>query len=197
MSAMSEVPAMFDARPPKRRDALAISRLFLENYEELVPGWQQWKAERKRYLHKHGESYFIDRIDRAHVFPTENFGYVATVEDEVAGFAYAIADPGSRVLARLVGLVVDQQFARHNIGTRLEVERQGWANDQERALYGQIPYENEAAQAFYQKSGYREVGTHVLGQTTYRLIEHTPPGFPTLTSGVHWTEHLGNEPLVY
>ncbi len=197
MSEMPDSSETFDARPPERRDALAISQLFLERYEELVPGWQYGKAERLRYLRRHGEDYFTDRIDRTHDSPAANFGYVATVEDEIAGFAYAIADPTNRVLARLVGLVVDARFTGRNIGTRLEIERQRWANQQGRALYGQIPYENEAAAAFYGKHGYRVVGTHVLGQTTYRLIEHTPPGHPALTEGVRWTENLRNEPLVY
>lgn len=185
----------FEVRQPEVTDAGAISQLFLDRYDEILPGTQSWKPARKRFLAKHGEGFFVDKISRAELFPTENFGCVAYVGDELAGFTYASSDQPN--LARLVGLVISRAYEGHGVGTRLEIERQGWADVNEKVLYGQIVDENERARSFYRYNGYRELGTRVMAETVFRLIEHTPPQMPLLSTEVHWSETLGNEPIVY
>lgn len=192
-------------RQPVMTDASAMSGLYLERYDDIIPGWQSWKTSRKRYLVKHGEAYFADQISRAMQFPDRYFARVATVEaqepdasEEIAGFAYAIADHGNNRFARLVGLVVDRQYERRQVGTQLEAARQEWADERTRVLYGQIVHEDESAWDFYRKQGYRSVGTRAMEQTVFRLIERTPEGSPVATAGLPWSERLlDNEPLVY
>lgn len=186
-----------EVRAPETKDAHDISQLFLERYDDIIPGRQSWKPMRKRYFAKYGEGYFVDRITRAIAIPTENFACVATVDNEVVGFASATTSPYNRVLARLVGLVVDTEYQRHKIGTRMEIERQGWADVNDKVLYGQIAYEDDAAWAFYKTNGYREVGTRALAETVFRVIEHTPPNSPFVSDGVHWDGQLSDEPLIY
>ena len=188
----------FEIRQPEPRDARDISRLFLDRYDDILPGRQSWKPARKRYLEKHGEGYFLDKINRAHDFPKANFGAIATVDDELAGFAYAVADPSNQLFARLVGLVVSRDYEGERVGTRLEIERQGWADVNDRVLYGQVVYEDEVTRAFYRYSGYREVGTRVMAETVFQLIEHTPPALGHVaTLDIPWATRLSDEPLVY
>lgn len=187
----------FEVRQPEPRDARAISQLFLKRYDDIIPGRQSWKPARKRYLEQHGESYFLDKIDRASAFPAANFACIVTYEDDLAGFASAIADSSNQLFARLVGLVVDERYERKKVGTRLEVERQGWADAHDRILYGQIVYEDDDARAFYRASGYREVGTRAMAETVFQLIEHTPPSIEPMTMAIPWATRLGDEPLVY
>lgn len=188
----------FEIRQPEPRDARDISRLFLDRYDDILPGRQSWKPARKRYLEKHGEGYFLDKITRAQEFPKANFGTIATVDDELVGFAYAVADSSNQLFARLVGLVVNKEYEGNQVGTRLEVERQGWADVNDRVLYGQVVYEDEATRAFYQYSGYREVGTRVMAETVFQLIEHTPPSLGHIaTLDIPWATRLSDEPLVY
>lgn len=189
----------FEIRQPEPRDAQDISRLFLDRYDDILPGRQSWKPARKRYLEKHGEGYFLDKINRAYEFPAVNFAAIATDEEnELAGFAYAIADTSNQLFARLVGLVVDRRHEGNRIGTRLEVERQGWAEVNDRVLYGQVVYEDETSRAFYRYSGYREVGTRVMAETVFQLIEHTPPSLGHIaTLDIPWATRLSDEPLVY
>lgn len=186
-----------EVRTPETRDAHDISQLFLERYDDIIPGRQSWKPMRKRYFEKYGEGNFVDRITRALAFPTENFACVATIDDEVVGFASATTVPHNRFLARLVGLVVDTEYQRHKIGTRMEIERQGWADVNDKVLYGQIVYEDDAAWAFYRNNGYREVGTRALDETVFRVIEHTPPNSPFASRNVRWDSQLSDEPLIY
>ena len=184
-------------RQPNPADAPAVSQLFLVRYDDIIPGRQSWKPRRMRYFETHGPGYFLDIIQRANDFPKANFACVAMDGDNLAGFACATADPSNKKLARLVGLVVDEDYQRHKIGTRLEIERQGWADLNDRVLYGQIVDESNSARSFYRSNGYQEVGTRAMAETVFRLIEHTPPNVPPLTMDVHWSEGLNEEPLVY
>lgn len=188
----------FIIRQPEADDAQGINELFLKRYDDIAPGPQSWKGGRKLFLRRRGIGYFDDKIKRARALQKEYFARVATVDDEIAGFACAIADPGNRVLARLVGLVVDREYERNGIGTALEEARQEWANKQRRILYGQLVYEGEQAWHFYDKHGYKEFGTRVMAETTFRLINHPlpqdSPPMPTIT----WSDRLpDDEPLLY
>lgn len=62
---------------------------------------------------------------------------------------------------------------------------------------GQIGYEDDKAWGLYEKSGYRQVATRVMAETTFRLIEHTSPKVALLTTSVGWPERLSDEPIVY
>lgn len=184
-------------RQPNPEDAESISQLFFTRYDDIVPGRQSWKPRRKRYFATHGPAYFLDAVHRAHDFPRSNFACVAMDGDVLAGFASATADASNLSLARLVGLVVNEDYARQKIGTRLEIERQGWADLNNRVLYGQIVDESSSARTFYRENGYKEIGTRVMAETVFRLIEHTPPNMPPLTTEIHWSQGLSEEPLIY
>lgn len=187
----------FEFRQPTTEDAQAVSKLFYDRYDDIIPGRQSWKPARKNFFKKHGQGYFVDRITRTEAHPAENFACMATVDGQLAGFACAIADPSNLTFARLVGLVVDERYSRQGVGTQLEIERQGWADVNNRVLYGQIGYEDEAAWEFYKKSGYQSVGTRAMEETVFRIIQHTPPNVPLATLDVPWEARFGNEPLLY
>jgi len=199
----SEVKPMSEAldvvlRQPNDEDALAISKLFVDRYNDIVPGFQSWKAKRIRYLQTHGEGYFLNKIHDATHFEAGYFACVATVDSELAGFAYAEADKGNNQFARLVGLVVDRAYEHKGIGSQLEKKRQEWALAQRRILYGKLVYEGEGAWDFYRKNGYREIDTWGEDQTTFRLIAHPLPDTPLVTTTIHWqVPRDDQEPLVY
>jgi GNAT superfamily N-acetyltransferase len=187
-------------REPLKDDAQAISELFLDRYDEITPGKQAWKAQRMLYLRRHGRAYFEDRIDRAVMFPNVNFIHLAVDVDEddlLVGYASAIADHSNTTFARLVGLVVHREYERQQIGRSLEIRRQGWADVNERILYGQVVNEHDAALAFYANNGYRMLDTREQQGTIFRIIEHTPPNVPAVTMDAAWVEGLSDEILVY
>ena len=188
----------FIIRQPKAEDAQGISDLFLKRYDDITPGRQSWKDSRKLYLRRNGVSYFGDKIQRAQMFPRAHFARVVTVDNEIAGFACATADTGNRVLARLIGLVVDREYERNGIGKGLEEARQEWADNERRILYGQLVYEGDQAWQFYRKLGYEEFGTRVMAETTFRLIERPLPQDSPPLPTIAWSDRLADgEPLVY
>lgn len=186
-----------DFRDATVDDAAAVNALFIDRYDEIIPGCQDWKAKRIRRLKEYGTGYFAILIDKADLMKGANFAQVATVDDEVVGFAYATCDARNQRLARLGGLVVSRDYGHQGFGVRLEVEREAWADLHNRVLYGRIVAEDPVME-FYKHRGYREVGTGtVAAGTLFRRVEHTPPNTEPLSSDVIWGEVPTEEPFFY
>lgn len=187
----------YEFRPAETEDAEAINQLFLARYDRVIPGWQSWKKARQHELALHGAGYFALQIGQTKLFPKTDFLHVATCDGELVGFSSATADASNTQLARLIGLVVKEEHEGQHIGMRLEIERQGWADANDRTLYGHIAFEDERGLRFYRRNGYREVGTFAMHQTVFQLIEHIAPDAELMEVAIPWNQRMGEKPLVY
>ena len=85
---------------------------------------------------------------------------VATIDDELAGYALVSLRKGARAL-RIYSLAVDGRFARRGVGRGLlqAVEAYGRRHRRE-ALTLEVRYDNASAIALYESSGFRQFGEH-------------------------------------
>ena len=85
---------------------------------------------------------------------------VATIDDELAGYALVSLRKGARVL-RIYSLAVDARFARRGVGRALLQACEAYARRRRReALTLEVRYDNASAIALYESCGFRQFGEH-------------------------------------
>jgi [ribosomal protein S18]-alanine N-acetyltransferase len=84
----------------------------------------------------------------------------ATIDDELAGYALVSLRKGARAL-RIYSLAVGARFARRGVGRALLQACEAYARRHRReALTLEVRYDNSAAIALYESSGFRQFGEH-------------------------------------
>ena len=84
----------------------------------------------------------------------------ATIDGEIAGYALVALRKGARA-ARIYSIAVDARFARRGVGFALLQACEKYARLHGRAaLTLEVRYDNAAAIALYEKSGFRQFGEH-------------------------------------
>jgi ribosomal-protein-alanine acetyltransferase len=110
------------------------------------------------------ESFVTERVSRrslreflrASHHPT----IVATIDEQLAGYALVSLRKGSRV-ARIYSLAVDARFARRGVGRALLQACETYARRHGRtALRLEVRYDNASAIALYESAGLRQFGVH-------------------------------------
>ncbi len=85
---------------------------------------------------------------------------VATIDDEIAGYALVALRKGGRA-ARIYSIAVDARFARRGVGSALLQACEKYARLHGRAaLTLEVRYDNAAAIALYEKSAFHLFGEH-------------------------------------
>jgi [ribosomal protein S18]-alanine N-acetyltransferase len=85
---------------------------------------------------------------------------VATIDEELAGYALVSLRKGARAL-RIYSLAVAARFARRGVGRALLQACDAYARRHRReALTLEVRYDNSAAIALYESSGFRQFGEH-------------------------------------
>ncbi len=85
---------------------------------------------------------------------------VATIDDELAGYALVSLRKGARAL-RIYSLAVDTRFARRGVGRALLQACEAYARRRRReALTLEVRYDNASAIALYESCGFRQFGEH-------------------------------------
>jgi [ribosomal protein S18]-alanine N-acetyltransferase len=84
----------------------------------------------------------------------------ATIDEELAGYVLVSLRKGARAL-RIYSLAVDARFARRGVGRALLQACEAYARRHRReAITLEVRYDNAAAIALYETSGFRQFGEH-------------------------------------
>jgi [ribosomal protein S18]-alanine N-acetyltransferase len=84
----------------------------------------------------------------------------ATIDDELAGYMLVSLRKGARAV-RIYSLAVDSRFARRGVGKALMQACEAYALRHRRdAITLEVRYDNAAAIALYENSGFRQFGEH-------------------------------------
>jgi ribosomal-protein-alanine N-acetyltransferase len=110
------------------------------------------------------ESFETDRVSRRSLREFLRAAHrpviAATIGDELAGYALVALRKTSRAV-RIYSLAVDARFARRGVGRALLQACEAYARRQRRAaLTLEVRYDNVAAIALYESSGFRQSGEH-------------------------------------
>jgi ribosomal protein S18 acetylase RimI-like enzyme len=85
---------------------------------------------------------------------------VATIDDELAGYALVSLRKGARAL-RIYSLAVDTRFTRRGVSRALLQACEAYGRRHHRtALTLEVRYDNASAIALYENSGFRQFGEH-------------------------------------
>src|SRR6202034_1364446 len=110
------------------------------------------------------ESFESDRVSRRSLReflrPPHRPVIAATIDDELAGYILVSLRRGARAL-RIYSLAVDARFLRRGVGRALLQAAEAYGRRHRRtALTLEVRYDNAAAIALYEASGFRQFGEH-------------------------------------
>lgn len=119
---------------------------------------------------------------------------VAAIDDELAGYVLVSLRKGARAL-RIYSLAVGARFARRGVGRALLQACEAYARRHRReAMTLEVRYDNSAAIALYESSGFRQFGEHAHyyadGATALRYEKPLLPGPQRETGNISLSERV-------